>query len=146
MHRDDRSLGCLATWTDLDPGADVTVPEIPVVGFGNKTLHDGGLDLAPDEARRANRRSWSDACSVDDGSWADVTGAIESAEGAHLGATIDHDRASGGIGDDHRLDSGRRVDTQTTCGTDERDVDGTLARLVSPTPEVPIDLAAILRE
>src|SRR5207249_4542832 len=86
-------VAALAAGAEVDPAADVTVPQKPVVVFVAVAVNDAALDLAADAAARAERGAAAQLRSQHVGARPDVARALQPAERLHDRPGRDRHRA-----------------------------------------------------
>src|SRR5205823_3685876 len=93
---------------EVDPLADVGMPQEALVRLVAVTVDDAALDLAADAAVRPETAA-AHAPGQDVREGPDVTGPFQPAEGLHDGAAVDQHLAVARVDDHLRLDLGRRI-------------------------------------
>src|SRR5205807_2352125 len=95
---------------EIDPGADVGVAQEAVVDLVAGPLHDARLDLSPDPAFRAERRSRPDPGAVYLRSSAEDTRSFQAREGGHHHPRPDDHRTPCRVRHDVGVDARRWID------------------------------------
>src|SRR5207245_5748567 len=97
---------------EVDPFADVTVPQEAIVILVHVAVKDRRLDLASHAAVRPNGRTGADPGAQDLRARADIARPLQPTEGRHHRLPVDNNRAPQRVGDHEGTDARRSTDTE----------------------------------
>src|SRR5262249_45901139 len=108
----------LSSGGEIDPFAEVGMPEKAVVILVAEALQDSLLDFAADPAARPEAGA-ADLAADNPALPTDQAGPLDARKGLHDGAAIEHDGTAARVDHDHRLDGGAVGEEQSLRWTND---------------------------